>query len=220
MNFKIKISILATMLFLGTSGLMAQANKKKKVENKVSEATTRQVLELKTRPLSLLFKTASLSVEKQINKTISAELTGSYLWGMPFSQLFSGLGSEYDFNSTGLSGNLNVRYYFNDSNKGLDRFYTGAYMAGGSQKLDITYISSTSTENERIKTERFALGFLAGYKIVSRDNKVSFDFTGGLGRALFNKTTYLSQNSTIDEEGFTGSLNLDGFLNFKIGYRL
>lgn len=219
MNFQIKICILTSMFFLSTSTLMAQANKKKQIEKNESQAPAKQVVELKTRPLSLLFKTLNLSFEKQINKTISAELSANYLWGNPFPRLFTSYDDAYKLKLTGLNGNLNFRYYINDSSKGMDRFYTGAYMAGGSRKVSFTDISVTPNETESARLDRFAIGFLLGYKIVSKENKISFDFTGGLGRAFLNKTTYISENSSVSEEEFTGPYSIDGFLNFRIGYR-
>jgi hypothetical protein len=219
MNFKIKISFLATFFFLSTTGLMAQANKKKEIKKDESETSTKKVNEVKTRPISLLFKTLNLTYERQINSSFSAELSTNYNWGNPFPSLFSAIEDEINVKYKGINGNLNVRYYINDSNKKMDRFYTGAYLTGRTQKITIVDKTFEPNQSESVRFDRFAGGFLIGYKIVSKQNKVTFDFTGGLGRAFFNKIVYISSDTSISEDEYVSDYNLDGFLNFKIGYR-
>ncbi len=61
------------------------------------------------------------------------------------------------------------------------------------------------------------MGFIAGYKIVSKDNKVTFDFTGGIGRAVLDKVKV--DDVTSNEEDFNLGRAIDGIATFTVGYR-
>lgn len=71
-------------------------------------------------------------------------------------------GSDFDFNNTFVGGNFSAKYYF-DPAKGIDKFHVGIF-AG-------------------VQESAPGLGFLIGYKWVSRKNIV-FEIGAGIGRSF------------------------------------
>jgi hypothetical protein len=213
-NFKLFAILVFSLLFADVS---AQTKKKvivKKVAPKEETVTSSSMVkEIKFRPLGLLFKTANLSGEFEVADNIGLEVGAGYNWGFPFGNLLRSFNTDgLELKTTGLTVNSNGRYYISPSDKKLDKFYTGAYLK---------YNSTNLTANDGIdvttaKTSCLALGFLGGYKIVSKDNMITFDFTMGVGRALFYKLNIDGNN--ITEEGLS-TTPVDGILAFSVGYR-
>jgi Protein of unknown function (DUF3575) len=162
-------------------------------------------VDLKVNPVGLLFKNLSAAAEFGLAENIGLEVTGGVGW----NQL--NLTGEDNFKGSIIRVGANGRYYFNPKNS-IDGFYAGIYTryAGGAYKF----------EEERFNSTRFSGGFIFGYKVVARNEKLLFDFGLGFGRAFVFKLT--------DPNDSTNTANLDDipFLNWdipfyiSIGYRI
>lgn len=202
------------VLVLALSSLLAVEANAQKASARASE---KKIVEAKIRPLGLLFKSISVSSEFEVKENIGIEANVSYLWGLPFGNLLDDVITDVKFKTTAIGGSVNARYYINSSDKKLDKFYAGAYTSAKSSKITITYTDGSGNPPETASSTRLNFGFLAGYKIVSKDNKVTFDFTGGIGRAVVSKVKV--DDVTSNEDDFNFGRPIDGVATFTVGYR-
>lgn len=159
-------------------------------------------MEIKVSPLGLLFGSFKFQYEYGISENMGIELTPRIRFG---TQKIAGV----KYSQSGFGLGANYRYYFNPS-KSIDKFYGGVYCnySGGTLKVDTDKITNTD----------LAVGFLFGYKVVSSNEKLIFDFNVGGGRALIRK---------FDDGTGTSSVNIADipFFNWDIvsalsvGYR-
>jgi hypothetical protein len=160
--------------------------------------------EVKINPLGLLFSSPDLSAEFAVSENLGIEPS----IGISFLNLTV---DNSGFTSNGLSYGVNGKYYFNPE-KGIDKFYSGIYVRGGSSK----YTGKGTNSNSSFSRSFAALGLSFGYKWVSKQNIV-FDLGLGIGRKLSDKFTNESSASVNTKS--IPILNIDGFLRFGVGYR-
>jgi hypothetical protein len=160
-------------------------------------------IELKINPIGALFKSPDISAEFAVNKDIGIE---PYL-GANWYKLE---GDNKTFKSNGVGYGIFGKYYFAPE-KGIDNFYAGVYLKGGS--------SDFSNDSANIVTgfhrNRLSAGLSLGYKWVSQKNVV-FEVGGGLGRKIFNKFSNELGSVNIAKLPI---LNIDGYIKFAVGYR-
>ncbi|MBL7782308.1 MAG: DUF3575 domain-containing protein [Saprospiraceae bacterium] len=173
-----------------------------------SSTTLNAQVDIKIDPTGLLYNTLKLSAEFGVTDNFGVEITPGFAWRN------LNLLNENDYKGRVFRVGVNGRYYLNPNDKGLNGFYIGGYTryAGG------TYTFEGDTETDKFNSTRFALGFLLGGKIVSRNEKIIFDFGTGFGRALVFKFT--DPNGT-DEADLSDIpfLNWDIPLYLSVGYR-
>lgn len=159
--------------------------------------------ELKINPIGALFSSPDLSAEFGVKDNIGIEPYIGFGW--PKLTV-----NDETFRSTGIGYGLNGKYYFSPD-KGIDKFYAGIYLRGGSS----TFKSDSSGSTASFKRNRLGAGLSLGYKWVSRNN-VIFEVGAGLGRKIYSK--YTTESGTVDISKVP-LLNLDGFFKFAVGYR-
>lgn len=159
--------------------------------------------ELKINPIGALFSSPDLSAEFGVKDNIGIEPYIGASW-------YNLTVSDTKFKSTGVGYGLNGKYYFSPD-KGIDKFYAGIYLRGGSS----TFKSDSTGSNDSFKRNRLGAGLSLGYKWVSRNN-VIFEVGGGLGRKIYSK--YSNEAGTVNIADIP-ILNIDGFFKFAIGYR-
>ena len=157
--------------------------------------------EVKINPVGALFSSPDVSVEFAVSEAIGIE---PYI-GANWNKITV---NDVAYKSTGVGYGLNGKYYFGPD-KGIDKFYAGLYLRGGSSKFK----SDSSSSN--FNRDRLSLGLSLGYKWVSSKNIV-FEIGAGLGRKLYSK--YSNTSGTVDVSKIP-LLNLDGFFKFAVGYR-
>ncbi|MBK7475663.1 MAG: hypothetical protein IPI11_06485 [Haliscomenobacter sp.] len=167
--------------------------------------TAQAQTDLKVSPFSIIFGRMILRGEFAASENFGVELLGGGAWN---SYNFDDEG-DVKFNNYHLGAN--GRYYFNPS-QGIDKFYIGGYLkyAGGKG-------TNSETDGE-VNTTRFALGTLVGFKTVSRNGHLLFDFNVGFGRALVYKIEGDNPEDDIDLSDFP-FLNWDIPVLVGIGYR-
>ena len=159
--------------------------------------------ELKINPIGLLFKSPDLSAEFGVADNIGIEPYFGLGWpSIPIdNKTYSGKGIGY-----GLYG----KYYFAPE-KGIDKFYAGIYLRGGST----TFKSDSANVTNSVHRNRLGVGLALGYKWVSRNNVV-FEIGAGVGRKIFS--IYSNEQGSVDISKVP-LLNLDGYFKFAVGYR-
>ncbi len=150
-------------------------------------------------PIGLLFRNIGVSLERPLFENIGLEGTANFNFNS-----YKALGN--DFNSNGFGLRALGKYYFKPE-KGLDRFNIGPYARIGYNSINFT--------GDNVKNFRFAIGFYAGYKWVSKGN-IIFELGLGIGRAFVNK--YSSNDASFNSHDWPG-FNLDGTGKLAIGYR-
>lgn len=173
-----------------------------------SFASAQAQFDLKINPLGLLFSNFTVAGEIGLNqeKNLGLEVTA----GVGFNKFTVTVDDvEDEYRTSTFRTGANVRYYFNPD-KGLDKFYTGLYgrYAGGKW--------SAEDSNEELTSNRFALGFLFGTKIVSGNERFVFDFGIGFGRALVYKVEGDGEVVNLDDIPL---LNWDIPAYISLGYR-
>lgn len=172
----------------------------------VLTTTASAQFELKTNPIGMLFSRPELAIEYGVGPSFGLE--GTLLLNLGKYQID---GSNYDLDK---STNMILRgKYYLKPDAGIDRWYTGVYtkyQKGKGKAFD------SSNYRQDIKTSRFAIGFLLGYKWVSKHN-VAFELNAGLGRIIMANVHYSDVRGTKQDE--TGTLKLDGIGTITIGYR-
>ncbi len=166
---------------------------------------THAQVDLKVSPFSIIFGRMVLRGEFAASENFGVELLGGGAWNtIDFDD-------EGDVRFSNFHLGANGRYYFNPS-AGIDKFYVGGYLkyAGGTGK-------NTDTDGE-VNTTRFALGTLVGFKTVSQNGHLLFDFNVGFGRALVYKIEGDDPEDDIDLADFP-FLNWDIPVLVGIGYR-
>lgn len=157
--------------------------------------------EIKINPVGAIFGSPDVSVEFAVNEDVGIEP----FIGVNFTKLTV---DNTTYKSSGFGYGAIGKYYFSPE-KGIDKFYAGLYLRGGSSKF------TSSSSNDNFSSTRLGLGLSLGYKWVSRKNVV-FEIGGGLGRKLVGKYSNASGNvNTAD----IPLLNIDGYLKFSVGYR-
>lgn len=150
-------------------------------------------------PIGLLFSNIGVSLERPLSENIGLEGTANFSF-LPYGAF----GAE--FNSNGFGLRALGKYYFK-SDKGHDKFNIGPYARIGYNSIKFT--------GDKVSNFRFAIGFYAGYKWVSKGN-IIFELGLGIGRAYVNK--YSSDDSSFNSGDWPG-FNLDGTGKLAIGYR-
>lgn len=156
--------------------------------------------EVKINPLSLLWSSFDVSAEYGVNEK----------FGVDVAPLFDFGKTEYndlEYKNSKIGVVINPRFYFNP-NRGIDKFYFGAYLKLASGK-------STYEDDTYIRNTRFAIGPNIGYK-VSSDSGVIFDIGFGVGKALVNN--WDSDISGFDED-LLSLFSIDFIGKLAIGYR-
>ena len=161
-------------------------------------------VDVKISPLNLLFGNIAGSAEVGISPNIGIEATLGHTWNKITLD-----GNEYKSSKPRFGGN--VRYYINPNEKGLNNFYAAFYT-----RFSNAHLTRTS-DNVTGNYKRVGTGFMVGYKLVNRSEKLVFDFNLGFGRTLHNKIS-LNDSKPVN-------LNNIPFLNWdipgtiSIGYR-
>jgi hypothetical protein len=172
--------------------------------------TANAQVDLKINPIGVLFKNIQVASEFGVSENFGVELTAGYGWDR-LSFLVDGTSEEEDFKGSVYRLGVNGRYYLNPSDKGLNRFYIGAFSRykGGRYSLN----------EDKVSANKFSLGFLLGTKIVAANEKLLFDFGIGFGRALVNKYTNdaTGESEDVSDVPF---FNFDIPLYVSIGYRI
>ena len=157
--------------------------------------------ELKINPIGALFSNPDLSAEFGVADNIGIEPYIGASW-------YKIAVDNNDYKSKGFGYGVNGKYYFSPE-KGIDKFYAGLYLRGGSSNF------KSDSSNANFTRNRLSLGLSLGYKWVSRNNVV-FEIGAGVGRKLFSK--YSNESGTVDISKIP-LLNLDGYFKFAVGYR-
>lgn len=106
--------------------------------------------------MGLLFNSFGLAIEVQASKNMSFETNAIYGWKQGSTAFWAALSNSSDASTT-LGLNMNLRYYINDSDKKLDRFYAGTYTNIFSQsEKNISFSGVSTTTRESF----LSLGFL------------------------------------------------------------
>lgn len=165
-------------------------------------------VDLKIQPIGLLFKNVGVAAEFGLKENVGLEATAGVDWDD--LSLIVGSSDEENFSSRKIRLGGNLRYYFNTSDKRLDRFYAGVYSryAGGKWTSDVDDSEVTST--------RLSAGFLFGTKVVARNERLLFDFGIGFGRAFVYEFDSDEGNVDLDDIPF---VNWDIPIYLSIGYR-
>jgi len=163
-------------------------------------------VELKINPLGvLLFNNANIVGEYMVNEDIGIEAGIGLVYGK-----YGGIINE-EFTRSGFRLLLAGKYYFTPEDGG-DKFYAGIYL----RPRTVTYTDDNDDNVDRgFKRSAFGVGLMTGYKWVGARG-ITFEFGGGLGRAL-GKNSILDNNS--EPVDIPRLLRLDGFLRLSIGYR-
>ena len=157
-------------------------------------------IEVKINPLSLLWSSFDISAEYGVNEKIGVDFAPLFDFGKTkYNDL------EYKNSKIGLV--VNPRFYFNP-NRGIDKFYFGAYVKFASGK-------STYDDDTYLKNTRLALGPNIGYK-VSSDSGFIFDIGFGVGKALVNN--WDSDIAGFDED-LLSLFSIDFIGKLAVGYR-
>jgi len=157
-------------------------------------------IETKINPLGLLYKSPDISLEVAAFNKLGIEGKFGYAWGS----------NELSGDVTKLTGVLLSKYYFRADSVGINRFYAGMYFKYSNSKNSGDLLTSYTNE-------RFAMGFLTGYKWVLESNIV-FDLNIGVGRAMWNQYAFTEEVDELIEQ----LISLGGFdaiSSISIGYR-
>ncbi|WP_353481510.1 DUF3575 domain-containing protein [Haliscomenobacter sp.] len=174
----------------------------------IANATLFAQVDVKIGPFGPIFGTLNLRSEFGLADNIGLEATLGGSWNkINFNE-----GS--DLKNTTLRAGVNGRYYFNPSEIGLDKFYGGLYTRYSSGKATGTSDSTSAEYN----TNRFAAGFLFGFKTFARNERLHFDFNLGFGRAFVYNIKALNNADPINL-GDIPFLNIDLPITIAIGYR-
>ena len=163
-------------------------------------------IEARINPLGLLFRNISPSVEFGVSDNFGLEanpyvnFNGLKILG----QGISGIG--YGFNLAG-------KYYFNDE-KQIAGFYAGPYV---NTKFSSWKYEFANFEDEIVKHNKLAVGFLAGYKVVAQSG-FTFDFGFGIGRSFLNEYVFMN-DGTLERNDVEGISEVDLQARAAIGYR-
>ncbi len=160
-------------------------------------------VEVKINPVGALFNSPDLSVEFIATDNVGIEGRVGYSWG-DFD--VDGIG----YKSRGLVFIGAGRYYFNPS-VGGNGFYTGGYV-----KYKNSGSEAVIGESREITNRRLAVGPVFGYKVLSGNQKVVFDFNFGIGKAFVNDYSNNATEAFLDAVPF-GDTDLIGTL--ALGYR-
>ncbi len=161
-------------------------------------------VDVKISPLNLLFGNLAGSAEFGVAPNVGIETTLGHTWNKITID-----GEEYKSSKPRFG--VNARYYFNPNEKGLNNFYGAVYTRFSNAHL--TRTSDSITGNYK----RVGAGFMFGYKLVSRNERLVFDFNLGFGRTLHNRISMKDSESV--------NLNNIPFVNWdipgtiSIGYR-
>ena len=158
--------------------------------------------DVKINPLGLLFGSPDISAEFGINESFGVEP----FVGLNFGNIKVG---DATFKSSGFRVGGLGKYYFGTV-KGLDKFWAGLYLRGGSGSLTTTANGTTTV----VDNARLAAGLAVGYKWVSSRN-IIFELGFGVGRAFVDKSTVKSGNT--DPDSF--SIPYDFLGRLQLGYR-
>ncbi|MGB0428512.1 MAG: hypothetical protein ACPGEC_06260 [Flavobacteriales bacterium] len=147
-------------------------------------------------PIGLLFGSYTVSAEQGLNSSFGAAIEGSYL----NRQLF-------DIQYTGYSPNAQIKYYYSPKN-GNDKWYFGAFFAYSSLKA--------SDGDDEIEISNTSLGFVSGYKTVSKGGFV-FESAAGFGRSL--NASYKFNGEEDEDFNEIGEYIPVFYSKLAIGYR-
>lgn len=139
-------------------------------------------VDVKISPLNLLFGNLAGSAEVGVAPNIGIEATLGHTWNNITID-----GDKYK--SAKPRFGVNARYYFNPNDKGLNNFYGAVYTRYSNANL------KRETDNVNGDYRRVGAGFMFGYKLVSRNEKLVFDFNVGFGRTLHNRFSLVNGES-------------------------
>jgi len=163
-------------------------------------------IDVKINPLGLLFGSPDLSADFALSDKFSVE-GGLGLNLGKFSI------NDVSYKRNGVSFFAAGRTYFNPE-AGADKFGLGIYARAKNirSKVDVGESANNYTRN------RFALGFMVGWKWVS-DSNIVFEIDLGAGRAFVNKIKYDDPDASTLNIDDIPSLNIDVLVRFAVGYR-
>lgn len=169
----------------------------------LSFSTAFAQIELKINPIGAIFSSPDVSAEFAVKDNIGIEPYFGASW-------YKLTIDNQDFKSTGVGYGFYGKYYFSPE-KGIDKFYAGVYLRGGSSNFKADSVGSSAS----FKRNRMGAGLALGYKWVSRNN-VIFEVGGGIGRKLYSK--YSNEQGSVNIADIP-ILNIDGYFKFSVGYR-
>lgn len=164
-------------------------------------------VDIKIGPLAPIFGTLNLRSEFGLADNIGLEAVLGGSWNK------INFDKSTDLKNRTLRFGLNGRYYFNPSDIGLDKFYVGLYSKYASGKA-----SSSEDSTKEYNTNRFAGGFMFGFKTFARNERLLFDFNLGLGRAFVYNIKALNNADPVNLSDIP-FVNLDIPITVTIGYR-
>jgi len=170
----------------------------------MSLATFAQV-EVKINPIGAIFQSPDVSVEYIATDNFGIEGRVGYGWSN-FSV------NDLEYSSKGLVFIGAARYYFNPNNGG-DKFYAGVY----TKFKNSSFVDDPFTdEDASVKYRRLAAGPVIGYKVLAKNEKITFDINFGVGKAFSN--TY-SDNASDSFKTIVPLTSLDLISTLAVGYR-
>ena len=173
--------------------------------------TTAQV-DVKISPLNLILGNIAGAVEVGVSPNVGIEATLGHSWTKLIIDGDEDKSIESEvYKSKKPRFGINARYYFNPNEKGLNNFYAALYTRTSNARL--TRTSDNVTGNYK----RIGAGFMVGYKLIARNEKLVFDFNLGFGRTLQNKIS-LSDSEPVNLNNIP-FVNWDIPATLSIGYR-
>lgn len=165
-------------------------------------------VDVKVGPLGPLFGTLNVRSEFGLADNFGLEAIVGGSWNkINFNS------ENEDLKNTTFRFGVNGRYYFNPSDIGLDKFYTGLYTRYSAGKA-----RSTAENADEYNTNRFSGGFLVGFKTFARNERLHFDFNLGFGRAFVYNIDGIGDAEPVDLSNIP-FLNWDFPTTLVIGYR-
>lgn len=163
--------------------------------------------DVKINPLGLLFGSPDVSVDFALSDKFSVE-GGLGINAGKFS--INGI----DYKRSGPSFFAAGKTYFRPED-GADKFGVGIYARAKNINSKVNNGSDNSNNYTR---NRFAVGFMCGWKWVSTSNIV-FEIDLGAGRAFVNKIEFDDSDASTLNIDDIPALNIDALIRFAVGYR-
>ena len=156
--------------------------------------------EIKINPVSILWSSFDISAEYGFNEKFGVDVAPVFDFGKTKY-------NSLEYKNSKIGAVINPRFYFNP-NRGIDKFYFGAYLKFSSGK-------STYEDDSYLKNTRVAIGPNIGYK-VSSDSGFIFDIGFGVGKAFVNNW---DSNINGFDEDLLSLFSIDFIGKLAVGWR-
>ncbi len=165
-------------------------------------------VDLKINPIGTLFKQPEITLDFAITDNFSVETGIGYNGGN-----FSIDGIEYE--RSGFKATAIARTYFRPED-GADKFGIGLYTRYANKEGEVKDSQDAGINN--YTQERLTVGFLTGWKWVSRNN-ILLELGVGVGRAMINDIKFENPDRTTLLIDDIRAVDLDVWTRLAIGYR-